>query len=82
MTDVENRIRAVLAATFGVAPATISDATSNETLAAWDSMNHLHLVVALEAEFGVSFEPEQAVELTSVRAIAQALGVAASAAGR
>jgi acyl carrier protein len=44
-------------------------------------MNHLHLVVALEAEFGVSFEPEQAIELTSVQEIEQALG-AAGVAGR
>jgi len=84
MTDVEHRIRAVIAATFGVAPSAINDATSSDTIDAWDSMNHLHLVVALEAEFGVSFEPEQAVELTSVRAIAHALGVtgAAGVAGR
>ena len=25
----------------------------------WDSMNHLNLVVELEMEFGVSFEPEE-----------------------
>jgi acyl carrier protein len=74
MTDVTARIRSVIAATFGVAPSRITDATSSDTVEAWDSMNHIHLMVALEAEFGVSFEPEQAVELTSVRAIAQALG--------
>lgn len=81
MTDVKNRIRAVIAATFGVEPSTISDATGNDTIDAWDSMNHLHLVVALEAEFGVSFEPEQAIELTSVQEIEHALG-AAGVAGR
>jgi acyl carrier protein len=73
MNDVDARIRSVVAATFGVAPSAITDATSSDTIDSWDSMNHLHLVVALEAEFGISFEPEQAVELTSVRAIAQAL---------
>ncbi len=25
----------------------------------WDSMNHLNLIVELEMEFGVSFEPEE-----------------------
>jgi len=77
MSDVDTRIRSVIAATFGVAPQTITETTSSDTIDAWDSMNHLHLVVALEAEFGVSFEPEQAVELTSVRAIAAALASAA-----
>jgi acyl carrier protein len=73
MTDLTTRIRSVVAATFGIEPFAISDATSSDTVESWDSMNHIHLVVALEAEFGVSFEPEQAVELTSVRAITQAL---------
>lgn len=73
MSDVTHRIRAVIAATLGVAPSAITDTTSSDTVEAWDSMNHIHLMVALEAEFGVSFDPEQAIELTSVRAIAQAL---------
>jgi len=76
MSDVDTRIRSVIAATFGVAPHAITPATSSDTIEAWDSMNHLHLVVALEAEFGVSFEPEQAVELTSVQAITEAVGSA------
>ena len=73
MTDLPSRIRSVIAATFGIEPRAINDATGSDTIAAWDSMNHIHLVVALEAEFGVSFEPETAVELTSVGAITQAL---------
>ena len=32
---------------------------SQKNCAAWDSMNHLNLVVELEMEFGVSFEPEE-----------------------
>ena len=73
MTDLTTRIHSVVAATFGIEPSAIGDATSSDTVESWDSMNHIHLVVALEAEFGVSFEPEQAVELTSVGAITQAL---------
>ena len=36
-------------------------------------MNHIHLIVALEGEFGVSFDPERAVELTSLAEIERAL---------
>jgi acyl carrier protein len=71
---VQDRVRSVIAATFGVPAASVTATTSNSTIESWDSMNHIHLVVALEGEFGVSFEPEQAIELTSVRAIEQALG--------
>jgi acyl carrier protein len=71
--DLLRRVRSVVAATFGVPEAAITEATSNATLDRWDSMNHIHLIVALEGEFGVSFEPERAIELTSIREIAQAL---------
>jgi acyl carrier protein len=73
MSELGPKIRSIVAATFGVPVAQITDQTSSDTIESWDSMNHLHLVVALEAEFGVSFEPERAVEMTSLRAIEQAL---------
>ncbi|MDQ3363868.1 MAG: acyl carrier protein [Myxococcota bacterium] len=78
-TDLPARVRTVIAATFGVPAAELSDTSSSESIDSWDSMNHLHLIVALEGEFGVSFEPEQAVELTSVRAIERALRDAGAA---
>ena len=67
------RILAVLAATFGVPAPSLDGSSSSATIPGWDSLNHIHLMIALEGEFGVSFEPEQAVELTSVRAIEQAI---------
>lgn len=72
-TQLKDRVRTVVAATLGLPLEKVTDATSNHDVESWDSMNHIHLVVALETEFGVSFEPEQAIELTSVRAIEQAL---------
>jgi acyl carrier protein len=71
--ELIDRIRRVVAATFGVPMASITVESGNHSIMEWDSMNHLHLIVALEAEFGVSFEPEQAVELIDVQAVHQAL---------
>jgi len=73
MTELSSRVRAVVSQTFGVPVAQITEATGSATLEAWDSMHQLHLIVALEAEFGVSFDPELAIELTSVGAIEDAL---------
>jgi len=67
--DMKSRIVKVLSDTLGVPVASISDSSSPETIASWDSMNHIHLVVALEAEFGVSFDPEKALEMLSVATI-------------
>ena len=37
----------------------ISDGISQQNCEQWDSMNHLNLIVELEEEFDVSFEPEE-----------------------
>ena len=40
---------------------------------AWDSQGHLNLVVALEEEFGVEFDSDELVKLTSYSAICEHL---------
>ena len=42
---------------------------SQETCEKWDSMGQLNMVVELEAEFDLSFEPEEIAEMTSVKKI-------------
>ena len=44
---------------------TIDETCSQATCEKWDSMMHLNLIVELEAEFGVSFEPEEIGEMQS-----------------
>ena len=66
---LDHRIRTVVASVFGVDPESLSLKDSPETLADWDSVNHIHLVLALEAEFSVQFEPGQLAELRSLSAI-------------
>lgn len=39
---------------------------SQGTCEKWDSMAQLNIVVELESEFGVSFDPEQITEMKSV----------------
>lgn len=43
------------------------DATcSQKTCEKWDSMGQLNLIVELESEFGVTFEPEEMEQMKSV----------------
>jgi acyl carrier protein len=72
-SELSNRVRKVVSSTFGLAMAQITEATGSENVEAWDSMHQIHLIVALEAELGVSFDPEQAIELTTVGAIERAV---------
>jgi acyl carrier protein len=47
----------------------IDENTSQQDVEKWDSLGHLNLVVALEEEFDVLFEPEEIAEMTSAQKI-------------
>ena len=51
----------------------VSDDDSMQTIKSWDSLRHLNLVMALEEHFGISFEPDEIPELTSVHSICAAI---------
>jgi acyl carrier protein len=43
--------------------------SSTETVESWDSVHHLNLVLALEQEFNLQFEPEEIDEMNSIERI-------------
>lgn len=49
-------IRRVMAESFEVSPADIRDNSAMGVTEGWDSGSHVVLVLALEAEFGITFE--------------------------
>ncbi len=67
--SVDDRLRAVVAAVFGVDGPALKDSDSPKTIAGWDSVAHLELIFALEAEFGVQFSADEIATLASVGAI-------------
>jgi acyl carrier protein len=63
---VEDRIYRVISDVMGVTIGEIDDESSPDTIAAWESLSHINLVLALEVEFGVSLSPEDVLEMLSV----------------
>lgn len=59
--DIDTRLKKVFQETLGLenVPAELSQTNCPE----WDSVSHLNLILALEAEFGVFFEPEEIAAL-------------------
>lgn len=45
-----------------------AEAATVESLDNWDSLHHMNLVAVLEDEFGIEFEPEDVIEITSYQA--------------
>ena len=71
--DLERRIRDVVGAVFGVDPSSVRSEDSPDTIAEWDSVRHLQLIVALEEEFGVQFDADEFASLNSIAVIQERL---------
>jgi acyl carrier protein len=74
MTDaVLARVQRTLAQVLDLPADRIRPDTDQPSVPAWDSLHHVHLIAAIEAEFGVSIDPEDWLQLTSVPAIVACL---------
>lgn len=66
---LEQRVRDVVGAVLGIDPSSVRPDDSPATIAEWDSVRHLQLIVALEEEFGVQFDADEFASLTSIAVI-------------
>ena len=57
---------ALAARIFGVDRATIDGTTADVSIAGWDSVNHLRLVMEVEREFGVKYPLERIPSLMTL----------------
>ena len=67
--DVEARVRDLLVEVFDLDPASVGPRTSPDTVEAWDSLQHLTVVLSLEEEFDLAFDDEETVTMTSFELI-------------
>ena len=77
----ETRIRGVVADVFGLKPEDVGPGLSRDTVAGWDSLQHITLVLSLEEEFAIYFDDEDTVSLVTfpliVAIVKERLGEAA-----
>jgi len=71
---LEDKIYRVISDVMGIPVEEIDDKSSPDSNDAWESMSHINLVLALEAEFSVSLAPEDVMEMQSVGLIRTILG--------
>jgi acyl carrier protein len=70
---VTDRLLEAAASAFGVDAAALCDDSSPETVASWDSLNHLMMAMAVEGEFGIAFTPDEIVEMRTLGCVRAAL---------
>jgi len=69
-----DRVRRVAADVLETSADKITLDSSPETIETWDSVHHLNLVLALEQEFDLQFEPEEIDQMKDVRHVLEILG--------
>ena len=68
-----DRVRRIAADVLEVPQQSIQPDSSPESVETWDSVHHLNLVLALEQEFRVQFEPEEIDEMYNIERIVAVL---------
>lgn len=70
---LELRVREMVSSVLGLPLERVTLNTSHDDVENWDSLQIINLMMAIEAEFGVSLTPEEAGGLLSVELIVQLL---------
>jgi len=71
--SIFEKLRETIATTLKVSKDRITETTSNENLAAWDSLGQVNLMMALEQTFDIFLDVEDFQKLASVSAIMEYL---------
>jgi len=74
----EERVFEIMGRVLGLPRESINADSSPDTLAGWDSLAHMNLVLALEEELGVQFTEAQIVEMLNAKLIVLAVEEARS----
>jgi acyl carrier protein len=61
-----DRLTKCFVETFGIPAAQVTDELAYTSIKAWDSVGHMALVAALEAEFGVMLDTDEIIALSTV----------------
>jgi acyl carrier protein len=66
---LEEKVKEILARILGIPPEAVTEETSTETSATWDSLRHISVILTLEETFKTRFTGEEIVEMLSLKAI-------------
>jgi acyl carrier protein len=72
--STELKVKTLLARVMRLDVATITVDSSTDTIATWDSLNHIKLVLALEEEFQIVFDVSQIERMTSFGKVISLVG--------
>jgi len=65
------KLKELFADTFDIDEDDVTDETSKDSLASWDSLNHLRLVTALEQDFEIALTMEEINSMTTYAKVSE-----------
>jgi acyl carrier protein len=71
--QVPSSLRDIFADTLEISRDEVTPELSGESVETWDSFRHLQLILSIEDEYGVQFDPQKIPELTTVAKVHAAL---------
>jgi acyl carrier protein len=70
--QLEDQVKQVMGDLLDLSPDSIDESTTQDNTDTWDSLSQINLLVALEQEFNLSFEPS---EIESMRSFTDILTI-------
>ena len=70
---MEHRLKTTIAAVLGIDANALGEDASPETIANWDSVKQVDIILAVEDEFGVRFKDDEITALSSYARIRDTL---------
>ena len=70
---MDHELSTILAAVFNLREDEITDASTMDNIAAWDSLKHMEMIYSVEEHFGIRLTADEIVEMTSVAAVERIL---------
>ena len=71
--ELPSSLRNILSDVLEIPPAEVTPELGVGTVDTWDSFTHLQLILAIEGEYGVQFDPQRIPELTTVARLQEEL---------
>ena len=66
---------------FGDESVALTAETTSDDIATWDSVAHVSIIVAVERQFGIMFDPDEIMDMENVGAMVEAIRTKAANGG-
>jgi acyl carrier protein len=71
--ELFDQLRTLAADVLRVSRSEIDNDSTPQQIENWDSIEHVNLLVAIEQQFGVDFDPDEMVQMESIGKIGEVL---------